>query len=104
MKTLIIAAAAALSLTAPAFAQVTDVEAHFAQDFTSNDAKIYDGVDGGTNDLALDLHAGLYEEDESNNRGLSVTGDSIRVSTKGVANDVAASIFARLAEEDRDND
>ncbi|NNK65398.1 MAG: hypothetical protein HKO95_01535, partial [Rhodobacteraceae bacterium] len=50
------------------------------------------------------LHAGLYEEDESNNRGLSVTGDSIRVSTKGVANDVAASIFARLAEEDRDND
>ncbi|MEO1580154.1 MAG: hypothetical protein AAFS05_15935, partial [Pseudomonadota bacterium] len=63
MKTLIAAATLAL-ISAPAFAQVSDVQAHFASDFTSNEARVYtDGVDGNVTDLALELHAGLYEED-----------------------------------------
>ena len=104
MKTLIAAAAAAVALTAPAFAQVTDVEAHFASEFTSNDAKIYDGVPGNVTDRAVELHAGIYAEDETNNRGFSLEADDVRFSTRGVVNDVAADIFAQLAEEDRDND
>ena len=104
MKTLILSAAATLALSGAALAQVTDVEAHFAKDLTGNEAKIYDGVDGGVTDTALELHAALYAEDEDNNRGLDVTPSSLRVSTKGVANDTATQIFARIAEESRDND
>ena len=69
MKTLIAAAAATLAISAPAFAQITDVEAHFASEFTSNDAKIYDGVPGNVTDRAVELHAGIYAEDDTNNRG-----------------------------------
>ncbi|MEO1455328.1 MAG: hypothetical protein AAFV31_16060 [Pseudomonadota bacterium] len=104
MKTLIAAATLAL-ISAPAFAQVTDVEAHFASDFTANEARVYtDGVDGNVTDLALELHAALYEEDETNNRGLSVEADDIRISTRGVANEVAADIFAQIKAESRDDE
>ncbi|MEM1065396.1 MAG: hypothetical protein AAGJ74_09095, partial [Pseudomonadota bacterium] len=90
--------------TAPAFAQVTDVQAHFASDFTSNDAKIYDGVGAPANATALEIHASLYEQDEDNNRGLDVSGETLSVSTRGVANERAAQIFADLAEENRNRD
>lgn len=107
MKTLILASAAALALTAPAFAaQVSlgDVEAHFASDFVSNEAKIYDAVEGGTTEAALEIHAGLFAEDESNNGGVDFSASDFRVSTKGVANSVAADIFAQLADESRNHD
>ncbi|MEL6645918.1 MAG: hypothetical protein AAFQ79_18450, partial [Pseudomonadota bacterium] len=63
-----------------------------------------DGVPGNVTDAALEIHAGLYEEDESNNRGLSVEGDDLRFSTRGVVNDVAAEIFAEIKAESRDDE
>ena len=99
MKTLIAAAAAAVALTAPAFAQITDVEAHFASEFTSNDAKIYDGVPGNVTDRALELHAQIFAEDESNNRSLVPAADDLRFSTRGVVNDVAADLLAQIKAE-----
>ncbi|MEM1065621.1 MAG: hypothetical protein AAF771_14350 [Pseudomonadota bacterium] len=104
MKTLIAAAAAALALTAPAYATVTDAQAHFASDFTSNDAKIYDGVASPATDTALAIHASLYDQDESNNGGLSLSTETIRMSSKGVANETAAKIFSDLAAENRNRD
>ncbi|MEL6643935.1 MAG: hypothetical protein AAFQ79_08375 [Pseudomonadota bacterium] len=103
MKTLIAAATLAL-ISAPAFAQITDVEAHFASDFTGNEAKIYDGVPGGLTETALELHAALYAEDDSNNGGLEFQADDLRFSTRGVVNSVAADIFAQIEAESRDND
>ncbi|MEL6801508.1 MAG: hypothetical protein AAFO80_16670, partial [Pseudomonadota bacterium] len=83
----------------------SDVQAHFASDFTSNEARVYtDGVDGNVTDLALELHAALYEEDESNNRGLSVEADDIRISTRGVVNSVASDVFAQIKAESRDGE
>ena len=81
MKTLILSAAATLALSGAALAQVTDAQAHFAQDFTGNEALIYDGVPG------------------------DVSPSSLRVSTKGgIVNDVAAGIFAQIADENRNRD
>ncbi len=99
MKTLILSAAATLALSGAALAQVSDAEAHFAKDFVGNEAKIYDGVDGGVTETALELHAALYAEDEDNNGGLDMTPSDLRISTRGVVNETAAEIFARIDAE-----
>ena len=99
MKTLILSAAAALALSAPAFADTADfVRAHFAQDQgTSERVQVVDGPAAGNAAIVIEHFAQDYE-----------TGDGPRVLVPEVTgmvlstsnSDLASFVESHLDDED----
>ena len=99
MKT-VIASVLALTIAAPAFAGVKDVEAHFAQDNTGIESVVLENSAPITAE-AVEIFAGLAAEAGTGIETQSNPVVGVTASSKGGANAVAVAWFAsQLASED----
>ncbi|MGB0900423.1 hypothetical protein [Halocynthiibacter sp.] len=95
MKT-VIASVLALTIAAPAFAGVKDVEAHFAQDNVGIESVVIENSAPITAE-AVEIFAGLAAEEGTGVETKAVPSVGATLSSKGGANAVATAWFASEA-------